>query len=163
MSKIYVYRGLEYRTEWAVRVAISKATGMAFGSPVIGKETEFWQRFGVEVREEAVQPAIVDTEWQQRLAKTQAKAKRSEAVGAIVVEVGGLKFQGDEDSQNRMARAVVSTLARGDNLASVKVNWRLADNSQHEVTVAQLAQALARARAQQDALWPLPEVDDAAA
>lgn len=163
MSKIYVYRGLEYRTERAVREAISKATGTAFGAPISGKEKEFWQRLEVELREEAVQPAIVDTEWQQRLAKTEAKAKRSQAVAAIVVEVSGLKFQGDEDSQNRMARAVVSTLARGDNLASVKVNWRLADNTQHEVTVAQLSQALALARAQQDALWPLPEVDDAAA
>lgn len=163
MSTLYIYQGKEYSSERAVREAIGKATRMAFSAPPEKDAAAFWQRFGVTLKEAAVQPAVTHADWQERLAKMQAKAKRSQAVSGIVVTVDGLQFQGDEESQNRMARAVVAAFSTGKALGEVTISWRLADNSQKNVTAQQLAQALQLARTQQDALWPLPEANDAAA
>ena len=46
-------------------------------------------------------------------ALTKAKTERSEAVSRITVEVGGMTFDGDETSQNRMARKVLSAQLSG--------------------------------------------------
>ncbi len=71
------------------------------------------------------------------------KAERAEKVAAIVVEVDGMLFDGDENSQNRMGRAV----AIADSLED-KVSWTLA-----QVTVAQLKQALVLASLEQTRIW----------
>jgi hypothetical protein len=77
------------------------------------------------------------------------KVQRAKDVERITVEVDGMVFDGDETSQNRMARAVVAL-----NAASVtSTMWTLSDNSSVEVTVVQLAQALVKSGQAQTSIW----------
>lgn len=80
----------------------------------------------------------------------QAKAERADAVSQIIVEVDGLKFDGDETSQQRMARSIVA-LEDGETMP-----WVLYDNTVSEVTKAQLKQALRLAGIKQSELWVIP-------
>lgn len=80
-----------------------------------------------------------------------AKAERAEYVSKIVVEVDGMKFDGDETSQDRMARSVVAL-----NDDSETVQWVLADNTIAQVTRVQLKQALRLAGEAQTAIWANP-------
>lgn len=80
-----------------------------------------------------------------------AKAERAEYVSKIVVEVDGMKFDGDETSQDRMARSVV---ALNDDTETVQ--WVLADNTIAQVTRVQLKQALRLAGEAQTAIWANP-------
>lgn len=80
-----------------------------------------------------------------------AKAERAEIVSKIVVEVDGMKFDGDETSQDRMARSVV---ALNDDTETVQ--WVLADNTIAQVTRVQLKQALRLAGEAQTAIWANP-------
>ena len=84
----------------------------------------------------------------QALAK--AKAEREQYVSKIIVEVDGMLFDGDETSQDRMARSVVA-LDLGE-----KVQWVLADNTIAHVTRAQLREALRKAGEAQTAIWADP-------
>jgi hypothetical protein len=85
--------------------------------------------------------------------REQAKAARAAAVAAIDVTVtSGKTFDGDEDSQTRMARAILGMQAA----AVPTITWTLADNTIAEVTVAELTEALILAGQQQAALWPIP-------
>lgn len=83
-----------------------------------------------------------------KLAHDLWKAERLERVNAIVVEVNGLRFDGDEESQNRMARAV----AAADRLLDA-VEWTLADNTVAVVTVQELKAACRLAGEAQTAIW----------
>jgi len=76
------------------------------------------------------------------------KAHRESAVSAIIVEVDGLVFDGDELSQNRMARAV----AAADALTET-TDWTLHDNSVVTVTVLQLKIACRLAGEAQTVTW----------
>lgn len=76
------------------------------------------------------------------------KAERLERVNAIVVEVNGLRFDGDEESQNRMARAV----AAADRLLDA-VEWTLADNTVAVVTAQELKAACRLAGEEQTRIW----------
>ncbi|WP_211831160.1 DUF4376 domain-containing protein [Kistimonas asteriae] len=76
------------------------------------------------------------------------KSTRAEKVASIVVEVDGLKFDGDEISQGRMGRAIIAASGDGDS-----VNWILADNTVATVTAAQLKQALRLAGEEMARLW----------
>ncbi|MGS3139376.1 DUF4376 domain-containing protein [Aeromonas sanarellii] len=76
------------------------------------------------------------------------KAERAAAVAAITVEVDGLVFDGDEDSQNRMARAVTAA-----DLLTDTTEWTLADNRVVVVTVQQLKQALRLSTEARTAIW----------
>lgn len=89
-------------------------------------------------------------------ALAQAKAERAEAVSKIVVEVDGMKFDGDEESQTRMGRTIAAAVALGVDLTKEKRTWVLADNSIAEVTIAQLAKALQLAGDAQTELWTIP-------
>lgn len=80
-----------------------------------------------------------------------AKAKRALIVASIIVEVDGMKFDGDETSQDRMARSVV---ALNDDTETVQ--WVLADNTVAQVTRVQLKQALRLAGEAQTAIWANP-------
>ena len=80
----------------------------------------------------------------------QAKAERAEYVSKIVVTVDDLPFDGDETSQDRMARSCVA-LNDGET-----VQWVLADNSIAQVTKEQLRQALRLAGEAQTAIWADP-------
>lgn len=79
-----------------------------------------------------------------------AKAEREDYVKRIVVEVDGMMFDGDEVSQDRMARSIIA-LDLGE-----KVQWVLADNTIAQVTRAQLREALRKAGIAQTAIWSDP-------
>lgn len=79
-----------------------------------------------------------------------AKAQREDYVKRIVVEVDGMMFDGDEVSQDRMARSIIA-LDLGE-----KVQWVLADNTIKMVTRAQLREALRKSGEAQTAIWADP-------
>lgn len=79
------------------------------------------------------------------------KEVREKKVERIVVEVAGLKFDGDETSQNRMARTIVAMQTSG----TVTIPWTLADNTVAVVTQTQLSEALLRAGVEQSSMWAL--------
>lgn len=79
-----------------------------------------------------------------------AKAEREDYVSKIVVEVDGMPFDGDETSQDRMARSIIA-LDLGE-----KVQWVLADNSIQMVSRQQLREALRKAGEAQTAIWADP-------
>lgn len=79
-----------------------------------------------------------------------AKAEREDYVKRIVVEVDGMMFDGDEVSQDRMARSIIAL-----NLGE-KVQWVLADNTIKMVTRAQLREALRKSGEAQTAIWADP-------
>lgn len=79
-----------------------------------------------------------------------AKAERADFVSKIIVTVDEFQFDGDETSQDRMARSIVA-LNDGET-----VQWVLADNSVAQVTKEQLRQALRLAGEAQTAIWANP-------
>lgn len=79
-----------------------------------------------------------------------AKAERAEYVSKIIVTVDDLPFDGDETSQDRMARSCVA-LNDGET-----VQWVLADNTISQVTKEQLRKALRLAGEAQTAIWANP-------
>lgn len=85
-----------------------------------------------------------------------AKSERSEAVSQIVVEVDGMKFDGDEESQTRMGRTVAAAVALGVDIETYTQTWVLADNTVATPTIKQLAQALKLAGEAQTNLWTVP-------
>ena len=76
------------------------------------------------------------------------KREREDRVCAIVVEVDGLHFDGDEDSQNRMARAVAAA-----DLMTETTEWTLADNTVAVVAVQTLKTACRLAGEEQTRIW----------
>lgn len=77
------------------------------------------------------------------------KQDRHKKVSEIKVTVDDMVFDGDEDSQNRMARAFVG-LDDGESMS-----WVLHDNSLATVTKEQLKQALRLAGEAQTLLWSM--------
>lgn len=106
-----------------------------------------------------VEPVLVDGAWTQVWKVVQCtpdevaewqKEHRTEAVARIrVTTASGKVFDGDEISQTRMARAVIALQAAGQS----ETLWVLADNAPATVTLAELAEALALAGAEQTRLW----------
>ena len=88
-------------------------------------------------------------------ALAQAKAERAEAVAALTVLVDGMVFDGDEKSQERMARTVTAATATGESMDAT-TTWVLHDNTVATVTIRQLATALRMAGEAQTALWTIP-------
>lgn len=80
----------------------------------------------------------------------QAKAERADAVSKIIVTVDGMKFDGDEESQQRVARSIIA-LEDGETMP-----WVLYDNTIAEVTKEQLKQVLRLAGQKQSELWVVP-------
>ena len=85
----------------------------------------------------------------------QAKAERADAVSKITVTVDGMVFDGDETSQERMARTITAAVATGEDM-SATTTWVLADNTVAQVSITQLAQALRAAGEAQTELWTMP-------
>lgn len=85
------------------------------------------------------------------VARDQAKADRSAKVDAIVVTVGDKQFDGDEVSQNRMARAILAL----DAVGQTTTKWMLHDNTFVDVTVDELKLALQEAGEAQTAVWAI--------
>ncbi|MDD2231197.1 MAG: hypothetical protein PHY48_17580 [Candidatus Cloacimonetes bacterium] len=90
--------------------------------------------------EELAQKAIDD-------AREAFKSSRSAVVKSIKVTVGDKVFDGDETSQTRMARAIVVMTD------TETVLWVLADNTQVQVTKAELTEALRLAGEAQTQAW----------
>lgn len=86
----------------------------------------------------------------------QAKAERAEAVSKIIVEVDGMKFDGDETAQTRMGRTISAAVALGVDINTYTQTWVLADNTVANPTIKQLAQALKLAGEEQTKLWTVP-------
>lgn len=89
-------------------------------------------------------------------ALVEAKAERAEAVSKIVVEVDGMKFDGDETAQTRMGRTISAAVALGVDINTYTQTWVLADNTVATPTIKQLAQALKLAGEEQTKLWTVP-------
>lgn len=85
----------------------------------------------------------------------EAKGERAEAVSQIVVTVDGMDFDGDEVSQERMARTITAATATGEDM-SATTTWVLHDNTVATVTIQQLATALRLAGEKQTELWTIP-------
>lgn len=86
----------------------------------------------------------------QAQALAMAKSERASEVEAITVEVDGLVFDGDEKSQERMARSIISL---NDDET---ITWVLHDNTIANVTKEQLKTALRLAGQKQTELWTKP-------
>lgn len=86
------------------------------------------------------------------------KESRTEELTKLVITVGGQSFDADEDSQNRMARAIIIMQTHAD---VESVRWRLADNSEANVDLTTMSNALLSAATAQTELWfsapPIPE------
>ena len=96
---------------------------------------------------------------QEELAKAEMqrlKSERAEAVYKLIVEVDGLKFDADEESQSRMSRTITAALSLNVDLAEEKRTWVLADNTIAEVSIKQLSEALRLAGDAQTKLWTVP-------
>jgi len=102
--------------------------------------------YRTEKPEEPIEPLrpadIVDS-----YARELFKRDREVAVSSITVEVDDLVFDGDELSQGRMTRAIVS-LEQDEEMP-----WTLADNTIVSVTKDTLQKALKLAGARQSELW----------
>lgn len=79
------------------------------------------------------------------------KLDRTKKVRELTVEVDGMVFDGDEESQTRMARAILS-LEPGEKMEI----WVLADNSIVQPTREQLQQAMKLAGSRQSTIWTMP-------
>lgn len=89
-------------------------------------------------------------------ALAEAKVERAEAVSKIIVEVDGMKFDGDETAQTRMGRTIAAAVALGVDINTYTQTWVLADNTVATPTIKQLAQALKLAGEEQTKLWTVP-------
>lgn len=155
MIRKYIYQDQEYLSSDSVRQAIWKNEGNAFGAEPEEGKAEFWAALGVTYIEEPPTPEEIEA---QELAE--AKAERAEAVSKIIVEVDGMKFDGDETAQTRMGRTISAAMAQGVDLNTEKRAWVLADNTVAEPTIAQLAKALELAGNEQTRLWTIPYQSD---
>lgn len=82
----------------------------------------------------------------------QAKVLRTQAVQSIVVNTqAGNSFDGNEDAQNRMSRAINGL---EDDIETVP--WVLADNSLAQVNRTELKEALRLSGAAQTQAWVIP-------
>ena len=103
---------------------------------------------------------VLDEDKAAEMKMSDAKTDRAGEVSCITVEVDGMTFDGDETSQNRMARKVLSAQMSGIQM-SEKTDWVLADNTIASVSYEQLARACALAGQKQSELWVKPYEDAA--
>lgn len=147
MIKTWTYNGIDYQSEWQVRQEVFKKDRVSFGEAPEEGKVEFWAQYGVTYSERELTPEEQEA---QNLAI--AKRERAAKVAAITVEVDGMTFDGDEQAQSRMARAITAAEIAG--LESTV--WVLADNTVATVTKVQLQQALAKAMIAMSELWTYP-------
>lgn len=97
---------------------------------------------------EGEEPVALD-EAKRKIAREQFKADRKQRVKDIVVTTAaGNTFDGDEASQDRMVRAIVSAL---DDTETIP--WTLADNTVVEINRLELQEALRLAGHLQSSYW----------
>ena len=141
--KAYKYDEQVFNSEWELREHLSD---VSFPYLTDENEQEICALLGVEIIN------LPDPELSEEERLSVRKLARSRAVNAIIVEVDGMKFDGDEVAQGRMARAL--KVAELNNLE--KTAWVLADNTVVEVTKKQLEEALSKAMLAQGELWTKP-------
>ena len=141
--KAYKYDDQVFNSEWELREHLSD---VSFPYLTDENEQEICALLGVEIIN------LPDPELSEEERLSVRKLARSRAVNAIIVEVDGMKFDGDEVAQGRMARAL--KVAELNNLE--KTAWVLADNTVVEVTKKQLEEALSKAMLAQGELWTKP-------
>lgn len=144
--KAYKYEDQVFNSEWELREHLSD---VSFPYLTDENEQEICTLLGVEIVN------LPDPEPTEEERLSVRKLARSRAVNAIIVEVDGMKFDGDEVAQGRMARAL--KVAELNNMN--KTAWVLADNTVVEVTKKQLEEALTKAMLQQATLWTKPYED----
>lgn len=147
MIKTWTYNGIDYQSEWQVRQEVFKKDRVSFGEAPEEGKVEFWAQYGVIYFERELTP-----EEQEAQDLAIAKRERAAKVAAITVEVDGMTFDGDEQAQSRMARAITAAETAG--LESTV--WVLANNTVATVTKVQLQQALAKAMIAMSELWTYP-------
>lgn len=147
MIKTWTYNGIDYQSEWQVRQEVFKKDRVSFGEAPEEGKVEFWAQYGVTYSERELTP-----EEQEAQELVIAKRERAAKVAAITVEVDGMVFDGDEQAQSRMARAITAAETAG--LESTV--WVLANNTVATVTKVQLQQALAKAMIAMSELWTYP-------
>jgi hypothetical protein len=141
--KAYKYDDQVFNSEWELREHLSD---VSFPYLTDENEQEICNLLGVEIVN------LPDPELSEEERLSVRKLARSRAVNAIIVEVDGMKFDGDEVAQGRMARAL--KVAELNNLD--KTAWVLADNTVVEVNKKQLGEALSKAMLAQGELWTKP-------
>ena len=92
----------------------------------------------------------INTDEEFKITSIAAKSIKVEAIlGLVVTTTSGKIFDGDEKSQDRMARAI--------NIATItgltETQWKLADNSRVMVTLDELKEALALAGQEMSRIW----------
>lgn len=92
----------------------------------------------------------INADKQAEITLREAKATRQADVDALTVEVQGKLFDGNEEAQTRMSRAVVAMSDTDETL------WVLADNTTALVTRAELQAVLRLAVEAQTAIWARP-------
>lgn len=101
--------------------------------------------------------AAATTEYVTNLRVQEAKALRQAEVDALVVTtVSGKAFDGDEQSQDRMSRAITALSP------AETITWVLSDNTPTLVSREELQEALRLAGAAQTAIWVKPYVETTA-
>ena len=94
-------------------------------------------------------PAVEKTEEDKyQIALKNWKSDRQQAVDNIEVTYNGIIYQGDEESQSRMSRAI---LGLPDDVATI--DWVAKDNMVYPLTRGDLVAILHDAGSQQTALW----------
>lgn len=93
----------------------------------------------------------INDDRKQEIARKAFKAERTEAVARITVSTeSGRTFDGDEESQGRMARAILGMQSQPE---GATVRWVLSDNTVIDVGILELQEALTLAGLRQTELW----------
>lgn len=153
MAIKYIYKEKEYTNVYSLIQDLWKNSNVLVSIPKENK-LEFWKQHGVTYIEE---PDPEPTEEEKAAAELEkAKRIRAAQVAAIIVEVDGMSFNGDEDSQSRMTRAIIAA----DTAGLDSTVWVLADDTVATVTKEQLKQALAKSMLEMGSLWTVPYEDE---
>ncbi len=109
--------------------------------------TEYMAALGMDEQTQAA--VLAQLEFEESMSAAAAKKARDAAVAKIKVTVNGKVFDGDEEAQARMSRAVVVA----DITGIAECQWKLTDNTTATITADELKQAVALAFQAQGELW----------
>ena len=104
---------------------------------------------------EGTEPVLEPVDESEEAELARLRAERAEAVSKITVEVDGMVFDGDEISQDRIARTITAATAAGYGPDDT-TTWVLHNNTVAKVTIKQLSEALLAAGLKQTELWVVP-------
>lgn len=150
MAKRYLYKGQKYHSAYQLRQAIYEQERIAYGEV---ETQEDFKALGLDVVIEEYDPVDEMTQEQKdQYELAQAKRERDKALANLKVEVEGMIFDGDEDSQSRMTRAIQVAEITG----METTEWVLADNTVETVTVKQMKEALSKSMLAMGELWTVP-------